>query len=84
MVGAVVVGGEETLAGDAGTVVAANSTGSGAPGGATSAEAGESVSARSWLPEAVLALVLLTALTGGVTLVGRRRATRQRAIRSAI
>jgi plastocyanin len=84
MVGAVVVGGDETIAGDAGTVVAANSTGSGGPGGATSVGARESAPTGSWLPEAVLGLVLVTALAGGLALLARRRAARQRAIRSAI
>lgn len=66
MVGAIVVGGDETLAGDAGTVVAANSTGSGGPGGATSVGARESTHTGSWLPEALMALALVTALVGGL------------------
>ncbi len=83
MVGAVVVGDDERQAGDAATVVAASSAGSGGPGGATSTGARESAPAESWLPEAVLALVPVTALVGGLALLARRRA-RQRAIRSAI
>ncbi len=84
MVGAVVVGGDEQHAGDAGTVVAASSADSGGPGGAVSAEARESVPAESWRPEVLLALVLVSALVGGAALLVRRRMTRQRSIRSAI
>ncbi|MPZ93222.1 MAG: hypothetical protein GEU68_16695 [Actinobacteria bacterium] len=84
MVGSIVVGGDERHAGDAGTV-AASSAESGGPGGAaTSGGTRESAPAGSWLPEVVLALALLTALAGGLALLARGRATRQRAIRSAI
>ena len=84
MVGAVVVGDDELHAGDAGTVVAASSSVPGGPGGASAAGARRSAPAGSRLPEAALALALLTVLVGGAALLVRRRVTRQRAIRSAI
>lgn len=67
MVGAVVVGGDETLAGDAGTVVAANSTGSGGPDASTSTGAQQTDNRLSEVALALAALVL------GAGLLLRRR-----------
>jgi len=83
MVGAIVVGGDERHAGDAGTVAAVSGSVTGGPGGPTSAGSRESTPAGSWLPEVAVTLAV-GALVIGAALLARRRATRQRAIRSAI
>jgi plastocyanin len=71
MVGAVVVGGDELHAGDAGSVSAVVSTGS---SGATSTATRSAADGSSWLPETLLALALLAVLVGGLAgFVLRRR-----------
>jgi plastocyanin len=75
MVGAVVVGGDEQQAGDAGSVSAGLSSGSARTGGGTSTGAGQTgASGGSQVPETVLALALVVALVGGLAgFVMRRR-----------
>lgn len=74
MVGAVVVGGDEQQAGDAGSVSAALASGSGGAGGGTSTGAGQTgASGGSQVPETMLALGLVVVLVGGFAVFVLRR-----------
>lgn len=72
MVGAIVVGGDERHAGDAGTVAAVSGSVTGGPGGATSAGSRESTPVGSWLPEVAVTLALAALVLGAGLLLRRR------------
>ena len=75
MVGAVVVGGDELQAGDAGAVSAAVASGSGGTGGGGTSTGGGQTSASegSQVPETMLALGLVVVLVGGLAGFALRR-----------